>query len=225
MDPFAPLDEALRPYLEPGELMDSQHPDILAYAEPFARACAGPRETAVALYYAIRDRYRYDPYAVNLDRTYMKASAFLHRERGYCIEKANLLGACARALGIPARLGFGDVRNHIGTEKLERRLGTNLMVFHGYTELWLDGRWVKATPAFNRELCEMLGVEPLEFDGRSDSVFQACDPGGTTFMVYERDRGTYAEWPVEEFEAALREHYGHLFANRDAQSAKRPLEG
>jgi transglutaminase-like putative cysteine protease len=204
--------------------MDSTHPDIVAYAEPFGRRCANEREAAVALYYAIRDAYRYDPYAVNLDRSYMKASAFLHRDRGYCIEKANLLGACARALGIPARLGFGDVRNHIGTEKLERRLGTNLMVFHGYTELWLEGRWVKATPAFNSELCAMLGVEPLDFDGISDSVFQAYSPGGASFMVYERDRGTYAEWPVEEFEAALREHYGHLFQHREAEKMLRPLQ-
>ncbi len=211
MDPNAPLTTDFRPFLVPGPIMDSLNPDIVALAEAHARNAASEREAAVSLYYAIRDGYRYDPYCVNLDRNHMRASAFMHRNKGYCIEKANLLGAAARALGIPARLGFGDVVNHIGTEKLAQWLGTDRMVFHGYTELFLEGRWVKATPAFNRELCEKIGVVPLEFDGIHDSLFQPYEPGGELFMTYVMDRGTYAEWPVDEFEAALREHYPHLF--------------
>jgi len=198
--------------------MDSLHPDILAFAEPHGRGAANAREAAVSLYYAVRDGYRYDPYSVSLDQDQMRASAFLHRSKGYCIEKANLLAAAAKALGIPARLGFGDVVNHIGTEKIARWLGTDRMVFHGYAELYLDGRWVKATPAFNRELCEKTGVPPLEFDGVNDSLFQAYVPGGTQFMTYVMDRGTYAEWPVEEFEAALKEYYPHLFSGKPSPS-------
>ncbi len=223
MDPFTALVPDFRIYLRPGELMDSFHPDVLAFALPFAREADSPRQAAIALYYAIRDRYRYDPYAVDLRMEHMKASAFLHRDRGYCIEKANLLGAAARAIGIPARLGFGDVRNHLGTDRLVRMLGTDLMVFHGYTELYLEGRWVKATPAFNLELCQRLGVEALPFDGLQDSVFQPYKPGGKQFMTYENDRGTYAEWPVEDFATALREHYGHLFSPDHPESYIRPL--
>lgn len=203
--------------------MDSTHPDIVAYAQTFAENAADPTAAVVQAYYTIRDRFRYDPYAVNLDEDYMKASAFLHRSAGYCIEKANLLGAVARALGVPARLGFGDVRNHLGTEKLEQRLGTDLMVFHGYTDLWLDGKWVKATPAFNKALCDKLGVSALEFDGTKDSVFQPTTAGGERFMTYVTDRGTYAEWPVKDFEQALREHYGHLFMQNRGGDPLRPL--
>ena len=118
-------------------------------------------------------------------------------EGGHCIDKANLLAACARRLGIPSRLHFANVRNHIGTQDLERFLGTSLLVFHGYVELHLEGKWVAATPAFNRELCEYLNVAPLEFDGRNDSIFQAYDRAGGRFMEYVRDYGAFPDIPFE----------------------------
>lgn len=199
--------------------MDSDHPDVITWAGAHAGLSGDPVDRAVALYQAVRDGFRYDPYQVDLRPDRMTASHLLTRDRGYCIEKANLLGACARVLGIPARLGFADVRNHIGTEKLERLLGTDLLVFHGYAELHLEGRWVKATPAFDRGLCERLGVQPLAFDGRADSIFQEYGDGG--YMEYVTDRGTFDDWPREAFEAALRRHYGHLFAG--GRVDRRPL--
>ena len=223
VDPTATLEIAFRTYMVHGQLMDSLDPDILDFAADILRSTPDQTEAVIQAYYNIRDGYRYDPYAVNLDRDHMKASAFLHRKNGYCIEKANLLGAVARAMGVPARLGFGDVRNHIGTDKLEKQLGTDLMVFHGYTDLYLNGKWVKATPALNKELCNKLGVEPLEFDGKNDSIFQSAAPGGGKFMAYVNDRGTYAEWPVEDFIAALKEHYGHLFSKEEQGDNLTPL--
>jgi transglutaminase-like putative cysteine protease len=207
----AALDPGLRPYLRATAFIDALHPRVQAYALKHSRGADTPRDAAVQLFYAIRDGFAYDPYALDFDPANIPASTFLLRERGYCIEKANLLAACCRALGIPSRLGFGDVRNHLGTDKLERVLGTNLMVFHGYAEVYLDERWVKATPAFNAGLCQKLGVQPLEWDGREDAVFQEASPDGRRFMSYERDRGVYADWPLQEMIAALHEAYGHLF--------------
>jgi transglutaminase-like putative cysteine protease len=222
MAPAAPLDPQLRSCLVPSAHLDFDHPRVLAWAAEHGGPGRDAVTVAVALYHAVRDGWRYDPYTLDLDRSTMRASAFLDRDRGYCVEKANLLAAACRAWGIPARLGFGDVRNHLGTEKLEATLGTDLMVFHGYAELWLEGRWVKATPAFNRGLCDRLGVPPLDFDGRQDAVFQAHAPGGRAFMTYETDRGHFDDWPADEMERALREHYGHLFAGR--AGGTRPLE-
>ena len=111
------------------------------------------------------------------------------------------------ARGIPARLHFANVRNHIGTEELERILGTDLLVFHGYTELFLEGRWVAATPAFNKELCEHLGVAPLEFDGREDSIFQQFDNAGGQFMEYVHDYGAFATIPYALMIGEWRKHY------------------
>lgn len=215
----APLNPDLRPYLEPTTIVDALHPRVQAYALKHSGSATSPREAAVQLYYAIRDGFQYDAYALDLDPSSMPASSFLLKSRGYCIEKANLLAASCRALGIPSRLGFGDVRNHLGTDKLERALGTNLLVFHGYAEIHLEGKWVKATPAFNASLCHKLGVAPLEWDGQSDAVFQEASPDGRRFMTYERDRGVHADWPVQDMLDALTEAYGHLF---DAQTS-RPL--
>ncbi len=125
-----------------------------------------------------------------------------------------MLAAAARATGIPARLGFADVRNHLTSDKLRRVLGSDLFVFHGYTELHLKGRWVKATPAFNRGLCEKIGIAPLEFDGESDSVYQPLDLSGRRHMEYVRQRGVRLDIPCEEIWACW-------IAKRTAQVSQR----
>ena len=211
----SPPATVLRPYLEPGRFCDSGHPAVIAFARDIAPAGASPRQAAIALYRAVRDRFHYNPYRIDLRPAALRASALLTRDHGYCIEKANLLAAAARATGIPSRLGFANVRNHLGTARLEAFLGTDLLVFHGYTELFLDGRWVKATPAFNAALCHRLGVEPLEFDGRHDSIFQEFTPHSGRYMEYVHDYGTFADVPRDRFIAELKQHYPHLFDGRE----------
>ena len=184
-------------YLAPGPFVDSDDPDVRAFAEKTARDADGALAQAVTLYYAVRDEILYDPYYVGADRTYFRASDCLRAGRGFCIPKAALLAAAARALGIPARVGYADVRNHLTTRRLAELVGGDLYVWHGYTELRLEGRWVKATPAFNLSLCERFGVRPLEFDGRRDSLFHEFDRAGRRHMEYVRDRGHYADVPYE----------------------------
>ena len=106
----------------------------------------------------------------------MNASDILAAGRGYCVSKAALLAAVARAAGVPARVGYADVRNHMTSPRLYESLGTDIFHWHSYADLYVDGRWVKATPAFNASLCDRLGVHVLEFDGRSDSLFQPSSP-------------------------------------------------
>ncbi len=164
-------------------------------------------ERAVRLFHVVRDGIRYDPYAVSRDPGDYRASTVLTRPAAYCIPKAVLLTALARGVGIPARLGFADVRNHLASEKLLARLGTDLFVFHGFTEFWLARRWVKATPAFNIELCERFGVRPLEFDGRSDALFHEYSADGRRHMEYVAQRGSFADLPLEEIMRAFAIHY------------------
>lgn len=187
-------------YLEPTYFVDSDHPAIVQFAQQNSGSATDDRSRAIALYYAIRDGFRYNPWGVRPDRASFKASHVLLRDRergGHCIDKANLLGACARSLGIPSRLHFANVKNHIGTESLQQQLGTDLLVFHGYVELLLAGKWVAATPAFNLALCERLGVAALEFDGEQDSIFQQFDAQGGRFMEYKHDYGSFADIPFE----------------------------
>jgi transglutaminase-like putative cysteine protease len=194
-------------FLRPTPLLDADHPAIRALAEDAAGDATTPRERAVRVYYAVRDGLRYDPYDVVLTPESMRASAVLAAGRGYCVAKAGVLAAAARALGIPARLGFADVRNHLATERLRQMMQTDVFYWHGYTELLLDGRWLKATPAFNRELCDKFGVLALEFDGTGDSVFHPFDRAGRRHMEYVNDHGWRDDLPLDELLAAMHRHY------------------
>ncbi len=200
-------------YLKPTEFLDSDNAAVRDYAERRAGNAETDIERAVNLYYAVRDDFQYDPYVLDLRRDAMKASALLAKTRGYCITKALLLAASARSVGIPSRLSFYIVRNHIATERLAQALEKDYLVFHGAAEMFLDGKWVKATPAFNKRLCDFLGVDPIEFDGRSDAIFQEYDRTGNVFMEYLHDYGAFEDMPYDMFLDELDKHYPHLTNN------------
>ena len=169
----------------------------------------------------MRDGVRYNPFLdFSLEATY-QASACLAAGEGFCVGKAALLAAVARADGIPARVGFADVKNHLTTPALRERMGSDLFIYHGYTELHLEGKWVKATPAFNVELCRRFKVKPLEFDGREDSIFHPYDEDERRHMEYLRDRGSHADVPAAEIMAAFREAYPILYGHGKAAAEER----
>ncbi len=198
-------------YLQPGRFIDSDHPEVIAFTERNRGASADLREQAVSLYYAVRDQVRYNPYTFSRDPQTLKASHALSAGESYCVPKALLLAACARHCGIPARIGLADVRNHLATPRLLALLRSEVFAMHGYTELYLAGRWVKATPAFNLALCRVFKVEPLAFDGLNDSVFHSCNQQGERYMEYLQDHGQFAELPLELFFSHLAACYPHLF--------------
>jgi transglutaminase-like putative cysteine protease len=189
-----------------GTYVDSDHPAVRAFAERHATGADDVRR-AVALFYAVRDGFRYDPYRLDLTPHGMKASTVLATGHGWCVTKAALLAAACRAARIPARLGFADVRNHLSTARMRESMGTAVFVWHGYTEIWLDGAWRKATPAFNIELCDRFGLHPLEFNGRDDSLYHPFDRKGQRHMEYIADRGSYDDVPLAEIVSGLIEFY------------------
>ena len=196
-------------YLQPTAIIDSDHPEIRRYAgDTVGPAENEPVSAAVRLYYAVRDDIWYDPYYPFYRPEHYRASNVLRSRRGYCISKAALLCALGRACGIPSRLGFADVRNHLATRQLIARLGGDVFVYHGFTELYLDGKWIKATPTFNKELCRKHRVAPLEFDGRSDAVFQPYNLEAAQYMEYVRYHPSQADVPVDTILAAWRAVYG-----------------
>ena len=200
----------MKDYLEPGNYIDSGHPAVVAFSRKHSPG-NGELERAVSLYYAVRDGIRYNPFLDFSRPEVFKASAVLEAGQGFCVGKAALLAACGRAAGIPSRVGFADVKNHLTTPRLAETMGSDLFVYHGYTEFMLDGRWVKATPAFNLALCRKFRVKPLEFDGREDSIFHPFDADDRRHMEYLRDRGTCADVPVEEIQRTFREAYPKFY--------------
>jgi transglutaminase-like putative cysteine protease len=201
-------------FLESTYYLDWATPEVRAFAE---RAAAGETSAvgrAVRLFYAVRDGWRYDAFSIRLDPRRYVASHVLKSRGVFCIPKAVLLTAALRAAGIPAGIGLSDVVNHLTTEKLKAKMGgKTAFIHHGYAVIWLDGRWVKAAPAFNIEMCERFGVRPTEFDGRSDAIFQEFDVAQRRHMEYTCDHGLWSDFPYERIERDFRDFYpAELFA-------------
>lgn len=198
-------------YLAPGTLVDSDHPKIRAFAAEVVGNESAALPKALKLYYAVRDRIAYDPYRLDMTAEGFKASSCLAVGYGFCVTKAALLAAAARAAGIPARVGYADVKNHLATKRMRELMQTDLFVYHGYTQLHLEGRWVKATPAFNLSLCRKFRVLPLDFDGRNDSVFHPFDADGRKHMEYVADRGVFADVPFDDIRAEFARLYARMY--------------
>lgn len=198
--------EDLTPFLAPTKIVDSDHPNVQRFAREHGRG-GSPTECVVRLYYAVRDGLRYEPYEAILTPEGLRASYGLEIRKGWCVSKAVLLAAGCRALGIPARLGFADVRNHLSTQRLRETMKTDIFHWHGYTSILLKDQWVKATPAFNIELCEKFGLKPLEFDGKQDSIYHPFDRSGNKHMEYLKDRGEFADVPLGAMLDTFREEY------------------
>ena len=190
------------------DIMDSNHPEIRAYAEEILGNSREAIDRAIRLYYAVRDGIWYDPYYPFFRPEHYRASTVLKARRGFCIPKVSLLCALGRASGIPCRAGFATVRNHLATRQLLDFMGTDIFDYHGFIEFFLEDKWVKATPAFNKELCLRHGVAPLEFNGREDSIFQPYSTENRRFMEYIAFHGTYADIPVAEIIASWEKTYG-----------------
>lgn len=198
----------LEPYLVPTSIIDSDHTSIRRFAAETVENCGRDAVAgAVKLYYAVRDGILYDPYYPFYLPEHYRASNVLRSGRGYCVCKASLLCALGRACGIPSRVGFADVRNHLASPQLRDMMGTDLFVFHGFTEFYLEGKWVMATPAFNAELCWKHKVFPLDFNGREDCIFQAFNLEKKKFMEYVTHHGSYADIPVETIVKAWEKAY------------------
>ncbi len=179
-------------YLAPTRFLDHEAPSLRKFALETVAGATGATERAVKLFYAVRDGWRYDPFSMTLAAQDYVASVILGRSAGYCIPKALLLAASARA---------------VTTEKLKDWMGSTYFMHHGYAVLYLEGQWVKAAPAFNIQLCDRFHVRPTEFDGRSDAVFQEYDARDRRHMQYVKDHGVWSDFPFEKVVADFRAFY------------------
>jgi transglutaminase-like putative cysteine protease len=198
-------------FLQSTEFIDSDSDNIRNFAEETARTFPSQLDKAVALYYRVRDGIRYTPYLDFGEPEMYRASSVLRNGYGFCISKASLLAACGRALEIPSRVGFADVTNHLNTPRLREINGGDLMRWHAFTEFYLRGGWVKATPAFNLELCTRFRVKPLEFNGREDSIFHPFDADERKHMEYVHERGSFADVPFAAIIATYKKYSPKMF--------------
>lgn len=170
-------------------------------------------ERVRALFYWVRDEIKYNMMSYVPDiKANFKASVTLRRGYGFCVSKAILLSTFARAIKIPARIHLADIINHKISQKVIDFMGTNIMYYHGYSEIYLDHKWIKLAPVFDKKTAEKAGFLPLvDFNENNDAMFNKYDNEGNLFVEYVKDHGVYSYLPLEEIKEAFREKYGELF--------------
>jgi len=196
--------------------LDFDHEIIQNFVTDNTSTHHSKEQKAIELYYAIRDLLRYDPYTYRLEKESFIASNVIKSGRNWCVPKAIAYAACCRAINVPTLLGFADVRNHLSTERMRKQMKTDIFHWHGYVSVFLHGKWVKVTPAFNIELCEKFGLKPLEFDGKNDSLYHPFDIQGNQHMEYLLDRGTFEEFPHKLMVMDIQRLYSRIESNEDA---------
>jgi transglutaminase-like putative cysteine protease len=194
-------------YLQSTPTIDFNHAAVIEFTQKHAGNTGDPHKQAVSLYYAVRDGIRYDPYSIDLSVEGLRASTTVINGRGWCVAKAILLAACCRSRGIPARLGYADIRNHLSTKRMREQMKTDVFYWHGYTSVYLNGKWVKATPAFNIELCNKFNLRTLEFDGKEDSIYHPFDLSGNRHMEYLHNRGEFDDVPIDDIIETFQKEY------------------
>jgi transglutaminase-like putative cysteine protease len=204
------MSSELQPFLAPTPLVESDAPQIVEVAREIVEGAGDEVERACRLFYAVRDGIRYDAYDIRVARESLRATHVLAAGQSWCVPKSVLLAAVCRAVGIPCRLCYSNVRTHMATRKLLDHIGTDIFYYHGYNEIYLAGRWVKATVSFNRTLCEKARLAPLDFDGRHDSIYHPFDLAGRRYMEYLHDYGPFADVPYDDLLATFAEKYPNV---------------
>lgn len=211
------IPETLKEYLKPTYFFDYDSSEFIEFFYKYYNPDISNFENLINFYYIVRDSILYNPYYFKIYKKDYKASNITKFKKTYCIPKAILYTTIARKLGFPSKIGFADVKNHLSSERFIQYLGSDIFAFHGYSEIYVfknninDGKWVKATPAFDKYLCEKFNVPPLNFNGEEDSIFHPYDKEGKKFMEYVKERGSFADFPYEYMFYGLKEVYPHLW--------------
>jgi transglutaminase-like putative cysteine protease len=189
--------DPMEKYLRPTPTFDCDNDSIKGKAQDLSAGQEKVADKAKSLFYFVRDEIKYNIYVLSDLPEYYRASRVLEVGEGFCIQKAVLLATLARAVGIPARLHLAAIRNHLVPDKLKELMGTNLFPSHGYAELYIEGKWVKATPAFDLKMCQQNRISPVEFDGKNDAMFHSHNLDGKLHIEYIQDRGHFDDLPFD----------------------------
>ncbi|HHW61658.1 MAG TPA: transglutaminase domain-containing protein [Syntrophomonadaceae bacterium] len=203
----------MREYLQATAFLDADHPDIIHQTMQVVSSAQHETEKAVHIFYFVRDQIRYNMYACVADAKTLKASYVLQQGEGWCLQKAILFTAMARAAGIPSQLILTSIKNHKAPPEVWDLMGSNIFFPHAYNLLYLDGRWVKAAATFDADLCRRLEVSAVEFDGRKDAVLPAYDKLGQPFIEYIGPEKAVSDLPLSWILERSMEIYKDYYKN------------
>jgi len=221
----AEIDIKMEIYLKPTIIINSDHVSIIKKAVELTTHCNSESEKAIALFYFVRDSIHYSVYMISTKFEDFVASTVLERAKGYCVQKAVLLAALARATGIPSRLKFAKIKNHRMPKDLIEQTGINFFPSHGYTQIFINQRWLNVTPAFNKSLCEISGVPVVEFDGINDATLAPYGSDGKPYIEYIEKYDPQPDLPFEWLHSKVSSIWGEKNAwltNEDSRNHKMP---
>jgi transglutaminase-like putative cysteine protease len=196
------------PFLGPTFYMDCDAETVQEKSQKLVQGITGDREKATRIFYAVRDGIRYTIYGKRSLPEHFRASYVLSAGQGYCVQKAILFVALARAASIPARLRFAAIRNHTMPRDLLEKRGSDFLAYNGYADVALEGSWIKVAPTFDIVCCNNAGLHPVDFDGEHDALLPSRTPDGRRHIEYIEDRGFFQDVPFDEImEASLLKKY------------------
>ena len=178
------MDSDMERYLRATATIEAEHEKIIETAKQVTRSCASDEEKAKALFYFVRDSIRYNIYMISVFIEDFKASRILSWGKAYCVQKAVLLTALGRAVGIPSRLVFAKIKNHKIPDHVAKMFHTTIFPRHGYNQFFLNGKWVSAAATFDKNLCKKAGLPTVEFDGKTDAILPEKDLEGAPYIEY-----------------------------------------
>jgi len=199
--------ESLDLYLQPGEIIRSDDPKVISLGASIVEGQTDDAGRAKALFYWVRDKIRYNMFVPSDKPEYFRPTATVERGEGYCVQKSALMVGLLRAVGIPARMLFADFINHRMPHEALELLGTNKFYYHGYVELYVEDRWIRCTPVFEKALCEKLEAKTVEFDGRNSSILPRTDKKGRLHFEYTEEHGVRVDVPFDELMAVWSKVY------------------
>ena len=158
--PAQQVPQEMQQYLRSSLYLDWQNPALAAAAQEIPVDSENPWDLARALWKYANETISTKDLGVYFD----PASKVLATRRGDCTEHAVLLGALARARGLPSRIVTGLVQvNDFGTHKV-------VFGYHAWTEVWINGQWISLDAALNQAPADVshiaLGI----------SAWNASDP-------------------------------------------------
>jgi hypothetical protein len=110
-------------------------------------------------------------------------------------------------VAVVARKSPATIAFHIASPELKELVGGDVFL-HWYNEVKINGTWLQVAPVFNKLLCKLYNLQPLEFDGFNSSLHQQYNSQST--MQYIGSAQKFDEPTHEEIIQLVREFHPNM---------------
>lgn len=196
-------------FLGATDVIDSDSAVIRSLAHELACDAVDEPGSVKAIFDWVRDEIRYDMGPMLSDRRDWTASVTVRRGYGFCQQKAVLLAALLRARGTPAGIAVELLLDHKIPPHFAAHMGGQEIPLHGYTTVFVDGRWQRIDSTLDRMLCQRNGYRLVEYAAGADQLLPSTDLAGEPHFDHLGELGQWADVPDQVVSATLELPYLH----------------